>query len=79
MRTIAQETVPQDSSEKLLQRDTREGQYLCDLGEGRILAVKPIFFAEGFCQSRGAVITMKNFGTFLDMRRYKNWAHKISS
>ena len=38
-----------DSSEKLLQRDMREGQYLCDLGEGRILAVKQIFFAEGFC------------------------------
>ena len=49
MRTIAEETVPQDSSEKLLQRDMREGQYLCDLGKGRILAVKPIFFAEGFC------------------------------
>ena len=28
MRTIAEETVPQDSSEKLLQRDMREGQYI---------------------------------------------------
>ena len=26
-----------------------------------------------------AVITMKDFSALLDMRRYKNWAHKISS
>ena len=31
----------------------------------------------GFCYSRGSVITMKDFRDFLDMRRYKNWAHKI--
>ena len=24
-------------------------------------------------------VTMKNFSAFLDMRRYKKWAHKISS
>ena len=32
-----------------------------------------------FCQSWETICTMKNFSTFLDMRRYKNWAHKISS
>ena len=37
------------------------------------------FFAEVFFQSWGAVITMKNFSAFLDMRRHNNWAHRISS
>ena len=34
---------------------------------------------EGYCKSWGADVTMKEFSAFLDMRRYKNWAHKISS
>jgi len=38
-----------DSSEKLLQRGTGEGQYICDFGEGRVHAIKHIFFPEGFC------------------------------
>ena len=38
-----------------------------------------IFFGEWFCKSRGAVITMKDFSAFIDMRRYKTWAHKIGS
>ena len=38
-----------DSSEKLLQRETGEGQYACDLGEGEVYAIKHIFFAEGYC------------------------------
>ena len=32
-----------------------------------------------FCHLWETICTMKNFSTFLDMRRYKNWAHKISS
>ena len=28
---------------------------------------------------QGMVATMKDFSAFLDMRKYKNWAHKISS
>ena len=38
-----------------------------------------IFFAEGFCWSWGATITMKDFSAFLGMRKWKNWVHKISS
>lgn len=38
-----------------------------------------IFFAEGFCWSWGAIITMKDFSAFLGMRKWKNWVHKISS
>ena len=37
------------SSEKLLQRETGEGQYTCDLGEGEVHAIEHIFFAEGYC------------------------------
>ena len=32
-----------------------------------------------FCLSQETVVTMKDFSALLDMRRYKNWAHKISS
>ena len=28
---------------------------------------------------QGTVATMKDFSVFLDMRKYKNWAHKICS
>ena len=38
---------------------------------------RDFFFFAGFCYSGGAVITMKDFRDFLDMRRYKNWVHKI--
>ena len=43
-----------DSSERLLQRGPGEGQYICDSGEGRVHAVKHIFFPEDFCWSREA-------------------------
>ena len=36
-------------------------------------------FAESYCWSRGADITMKDFSSFPDTRRYENWAHKIFS
>ena len=38
-----------DSSEKLLQRDRGEDQYIRDFGEGGLRAIKHIFFTEGFC------------------------------
>ena len=38
-----------DNAEKLLQRGKGEGQYVCGFGEGRIYAIKYLFFAEGFC------------------------------
>ena len=33
-----------DSSEKLLQRGRKKGQYICDFGEGRVHSIKHIFF-----------------------------------
>ena len=41
MRGLAQET---DSSEKLLQRGREEGQYMCDFSDGRVYAIKHVFF-----------------------------------
>ena len=46
-----------DSSDKLLQRGSGEGQYICDFGKGRIqalffLSFFPFFFlVESFCWS----------------------------
>ena len=34
---------------------------------------------EAFCQSQGTVITVKDFSAFLNLGRYKNWAHEICS
>ena len=70
------------SSEKLLQRSREEGHYTCDFwwrGNTGNQALFFFFFAEGFCYSSEAIITMKDFSAFPDMRRYKSWAHKIGS
>ena len=40
-----------DTSEKLLQRGRREGQYIYDFGEEGVHAIKYLFFADGFCLS----------------------------
>ena len=37
-----------DSSEKLLQRGSGKGQYICDFGEGGVHAIKHIFFCKRF-------------------------------
>ena len=38
----------------------------------------PHWSCEGYCQARGADITVKDCRAFLDLRRCKNWARKIS-
>ena len=38
----------------------------------------PCWSQEGHCWSRGADVPVKDFSAFLDVRRYKNWAHHIS-
>ena len=77
-----------DSSEKLLQRGRGQGgQCICDSGKGGVhLQSSTYFFVENFCWSwetssshKKQLLHMKDFSAFLDMRRYKNWAHKISS
>ena len=73
MRTVAQNTASQialRSCSKDTQRD------ICDFGEGAIHAIRCLFFVdvfcqcrEGFLQSQEAVVTMKGFHAFLDVRR----------
>ena len=38
-----------DSSEKLLQRGSGEGQYIRDFGEGGVHALEHLFSTEDFC------------------------------
>ena len=67
-----------ESSEKLLQRSKGECQYIWNSGEGEVHAIKHFFFF--FLQvSASQEEQMSPWSAFLDMRRYKNWAHKISS
>ena len=77
-----------DSSEKLLQRGRGQGGHcICDFGKGAYICNQAhIFFLESFCWScetssshKKQLLHMKDFSAFLDRRRYKNWAHKISS
>ena len=68
-----------DSSETMRQRSTKEVSIYVILVKRKYMYQAHIFFAEGFCWSWGADITMKDFCVFLVMRRYKNWAHTIGS
>ena len=80
MRTIAWET-----AFRIALRDCSKevravgGRYKCDFGEGRLHAIKHVFFIEDFCESQGAVITIKDFHAFLDIKRYKDQAREINS
>ena len=73
MRTMAQEVAFLRARETSPKRwGQGESPYVCDFGEGEGCAVKQ--FAEGchqppeeHCQSRGADVTMKDFGVFLAM------------
>ena len=47
--------------------------------QARIFCRKLLLVLGGFCESWETSITMKTFSAFLEMRRYRNWAHKISS
>ena len=78
MRIAIWETAPQIAVRNCSKEAGGKGQYICDFGEGRIRAIKAIFFQE-FSTSlmnpslvtRNSV-TMKDFSTFLDMKRCKN-------
>ena len=67
-----------ESSEKLLQRGRGGSLYTCDFSEWEEHALKHSF-AEGSGLSQRVGITMKGFSAFLDLRKYKNWVHKITS
>ena len=45
----------------------------------RIFCRKFLLVSRSFCEALETVITTKDFSAFLDVKGYKNWAHKISS
>ena len=66
MRAIAQEKAFQ-VARRNCSRAVGGKVSICDFGEGGVHAIKHMFFAEGFCKSHGAIITMKDLGAFLDI------------
>ena len=81
MRTTAWETAPQIALRNCSKKAGQGGQHVHGFDEGAVCSQSRyfFFFAEGFCYSWGAIITMKDFSAFLDIRRYKNWVCKIGS
>ena len=80
---------PGDSTFHTALRNCKRGRgnsrNISDFGEGGVHSTKHIFFQKVSTSlvkpslvTRNSV-TMMDFSAFLDMRRYKNWAHKISS
>ena len=79
MRTIAQETAPQIALRNCSKEIEGKVRIYVILLKRVVHVINPIFFAEVFCLSWGAVITIKYFSAFLRTKRYKNWTHKIGS
>ena len=86
MRTAAQETALQIVLRNCFKdMQGRGGQYICDFGKGGVHAIKHIYFLESFRWSHEASASHEKqsspwrISVFLDMKRYKNWAHKINS
>ena len=59
-------------------KEVGEDQCICDLGERGVCAIKHVFLQVSVSHER-VVVTMEEFSAFLDVRRCKNWACKISS
>ena len=85
MRTAAQKTAPQtalrDCSKELGGKDIVmwfwwRGGYI---QSSAYFSKRFLLVLWSFCESQETVITMRDFSAFLDMKRYKNWVHKISS
>ena len=72
MKTAAWETTPQIALKNCSKEVGGERQYSFSRS---FLLVSWNFLLV----TRKRVITMKDFSAFLDMKRYKNWAHKIGS
>ena len=79
MRTTAWETAPQTALGNCFREVGRGEVNKCDFGEGGVHVIKHLPLQKVFYWSRGADVTMKGFGTFLDMGRCKDWAYTISS
>ena len=73
-----------DNSEKILQRGGGKVTVHVILVKGEYMQSSAYFYEKVSASFRKlsesqTVTTMKDFSAFLDMRRYKNWAHKVSS
>ena len=82
MRAVAPETASQVALRNCSKEVGRKVSIHVIFGEGGIRAIKPFFFfffCRRFLLLMRRLITMKEFSSFLDMRRYKSWAHKIGS
>ena len=84
MSTAARETAPQRALGKCFKEEGRKGGIYVIFGEGEIHAMKHFFQKASASLVKSSLVTrnsvtMKDFSGFLDMRRCKNWAHKISS
>ena len=87
MRTITWETASQITLRNCFREVERKVNIYVILVKGNYMQSSTYFSRSSllismklsFCKSQEIVITMKDFGAFLDKRRYKNWAHKIST
>ena len=79
MRTINWETASQISLRNPSKELGGRSVYIYDFGKGGVHAIKHIFFCRRLLLiTRSRCPTMKDFSVFLDRRRYKIWAYKIS-
>ena len=85
MRTRAWETAPQKALRNCFKEGGKDSIYVI-LVKGEYIQSSTFIFLENFCWSYEAsashekqLSTMKDLSAFLEMRRYKNWAHKIIS
>ena len=67
------------SSERLLQSGSGGRPVYKVLVRGEFNTMKYSFYKRFFCSSWGSDVTMKGFSASLNMRRCKDWDHKICS
>ena len=76
MRTAAWETTFQIALRKCSKEAKGKVKVIYDFSEGGTCSQVHIL-AEACCQSQRADVTVNDFSAFSDVRRGKNWAHKI--
>jgi len=77
VRTIDQETAFQITLRNCSKEDGGERSVLYIILVKWGTCSQAHVLAEACSYSRGADVTMKDFSTFIDMGRCKDWAHKI--
>ena len=87
MRTAAQETASQIALRNCSKEAGRKISIYVILVKGEYMQPSTHFLQKVAAslvqvtasQQEQTSVTMKDFSAFLDMRRYKNWAHKMGS